>query len=293
MSVPAQNSASQSNLTPPRIDFKWIGQAWSLASAQLGVWVGAMLLFFLVNAAAWLLLAIPTGVFASLRDAYNTVIAHALVPSAGAVGSYQKFAQTQVFNILLAAVSAVFAGGLYRMALRQMRGEPISPLNLFSALPQSLPLLLVGAFAPAVLGLLEGGGLWLLHFSLTPARAVSVINIAFWLPDLLLTGLFLFAPFLVIDTKASAPAALLGSIRLLGRQWLRGIGFYIAASFIGGFGALLCGVGMLATYPICIFSITTAYLALTQSVVTDTPAFDPAPEGVWPPPPRVPQENQL
>lgn len=289
MSIPLQP-----RITPPsaRIDFGWLGQAWSLFSAQAGVWVGALVLLFLVEAVLWVLLAIPTGVLASMRGIYVLLFTHPGTPPPASARPYQDFAQTELFSILLAGLSAILAGGLYRMALRQLRGERISVGNLFSALPQSLPLLLVGIFVPAVLALLEGAGLWLLHSSLPPTAAVGVINATAWLPALLLPGLVMFAPLLVVDSGASAPAALLGSVRLLGRQWLMGILFYVVTAIVSSLGVLLCGVGMLATYPLLFLSISLGYLVMTRSMPTVETLFDPAPPGVWPPPPRVPEEKQ-
>ncbi len=271
----------------PQIDFGWLVQAWALFSAQAGVWIGTLLLWFFLEIAVWVLLAIPTGVLASMRAIYTLLLTHPGTSPRPSASPYQNFAQTELFSILLAGISAIFAGGLYRMALRQLRGEPISAGNLFSALPQSLPLLLVGIFIPAVLGLLEGAGLWLMHFSLSPTAAVSVINITAWLPALLLPGLVMFAPLLVVDAGASAPAALVGSVRLLGRQWLMGILFYVVAALVSGLGAIACGVGMLATYPLLFLSITLGYLVLTHSVpLGERPPEAPLP-GVWPPPPSA------
>lgn len=289
MSIPFQP-----RITPPaRIDFGWLGQAWTLFSAQAGVWIGALLLWFLLEAVLWVLLAIPTGVLASTRAIYTVLFTHPGTPPRPSVSPYQDFAQTELFSILLAGLGAIFAGGLYRMALRQIRGEPVSVGSLFSALPRSLPLFLVGIFVPAALGLLEGAVLWLLHFSLSPTAAVSVINFTAWLPALLLPGLIMFAPLLVVDADASAPAALLGSVRLLGSQWLMGILFYVVVSLVSGLGALLCGVGMLATYPLLFLSISLGYLIMTSSLPLAETPINPAPAGVWPPPPRIPEEKRL
>ena len=285
MSVPAQNIL----IPPPRIDFKWIGQARALFSAQSGVWIATVFLYFLLSAVVWTLLALPTGELATLRSVYAALTTH--VHLAPAANPYLDYAERQATGILLAGIRMIFAGGLCRMALRQKRGEVISVSNLFSAFPESLPLFLVGIVVPAALGLVQGGILWSLHFSMPPTAARLTVDKVAWIAPIFLHGLLMFAPLLIVDAGASAPEALHGSVRLLGRQWLRGIGFYIAASFVGGVGLLLCGVGMLATYPVFLLSIAAAYLALTPSAFAVL-SFDPAPEGVWPPPPRIPQENQ-
>jgi len=294
MSVPAQT-----RMTPPsavRIQFGWITQAWALFSAQPGVWIGTVALSFSINVVLWALISLPTDpdVWVSLRSVYAALVTHTQAPPARFMNPYLEFAQQTACNTLVAGLCAIFTGGLYRMALRQKRGEPISVSGLFSAFPQSLPLFLVGIALPTGLGVAEGVCLWLLHSHLSAAASLHAVNQADWMLGLLLNGLLMFAPLLVVGTGASAPVALLGSVRLLGRQWLRGIWFYIVASLVGGIGLLLCGVGMLATYPIFLLSIAIGYLALTQAnTESEPPAFDPAPVGVWPPPPRIPEEKRL
>ena len=285
MSIPFHGQPSPSSAPQAsRIDFSWIGEAWALFSAQTPVWIGAILLFFLLDIAVWFLLAVPTGQLAALQQTYALIVTHAL-PKIH-VSPYQSAAQTHLLGILLAGITSVLSGGLYRMALRQRLGEPVSVGGLFSAFPFVLPLLIVGAFLPTVLGLLEGASLWLLHFSLTPARAVTMVNAVAFVPDLLLPALFMFAPLLVVDAGSSAPQALTGSVRLLRGQLWRGIGFYLVVSLLAGIGFLLCGVGMLATYPLLFLSIATGYLALTRPAVLTAPAEAVPAPGVWPPPPR-------
>ncbi len=293
MSVPAQ-----ANLLPhgaARIDFGWISQAWALSSAQRGVWIGMLALSFLINTGVYVLLSIPLdggGLWTSLKSVYAAVVTHTQTPPVQAVSPYVDFAKTTVWSILLAGFCAIFTGGLFRTALRQKQGERISVFGLFSAFPESIPLFSVGVVVPIVLGLTESAGLWLLHSRLSPSASINAVNQADWIAGIFLNGLLMFAPLLVVDTGASVPEAIFGSVRLLGRQWLRGIGFYLVAAFVGGIGLILCGVGMLATYPVFLLSIATGYLALTQPGAEAAPLFDPAPAGVWPPPPCVPQENQ-
>lgn len=287
MSVPAQSSLPP--LSPARIDFGWVGQAWELFKAQAGVWIGAVLLYFFLNLVIFAVLLIMSGGWAALQSSYayqlrhpQPVLYHYPAPTALA---YQKFAVGQFRNVLLAGANAVLAGGLYQMALRQKRGEPISVFGLFSALPQIMPLFLVGTVAPIATALIEAASLWPLHHFLPPVSTTLIQNIYLFLSTLI-SSVLLFAPLLVLDVHADVPGALLGSIRLLRGQLLRGVGFYLYASVVSIGGLLACCVGMLATYPVFILSITVGYLALTQPT-GNMPEFDPAPVGVWPPPPRV------
>ncbi len=292
MSVPAQVPQ-----TPPaasRIDFGWIKAACALSSAQPGVWAGSLFLLFLIYIGVWSVLLFVTGGWPAFQRTFIAGFNHVQRVTysypAPTAAVYQRFAVEQVRDIVLAGIDAIFVGGLYRMALRQGRGEPISVSGLFSAFPESVPLFLVGVAMPVVLGLIKGALMWPRHLFL-PLASVTLIGNIYLLLDTLLSSLLMFAPLLIVDAGASVPEALRGSMRLLGRHWLRGIWFYLVASVVGGIGVLLCGVGMLVTYPVFLLSITTAYLALTQSDAEAKP-FDPvfgsAAEGVWPPRPRVP-----
>ena len=288
MSVPAQNSPLQNSQAPPvRIDFKWIGQAWELFKSQSGVWIGAVFLFFLVSLFVSALSIIATDGWNACLNYFTQGFRHSPIYQYPAPSPlvYQQFVVSRVRDITVAGINAVFIGGLYRMALLQKRGEPISVFGLFSAIPQSMPLFLVGSIIPAALALVEVASLWPLHHFL-PLTSTTTIENVYLLVTTLFSSMFLFAPLLVLDVSANVPEALLGSVRLLRGQLLRGIGFDLYASLVGAIGVIGCGVGMLAMYPLFFLSIATAYLALTQLVVTDAPAFAP-PEGVWPPPPRI------
>ena len=191
----------------------------------------------------------------------------------------------QVATILTTGIGAVLTGGLYRMALQQRREEPISVFGLFSALPLGLSLFLIGIVVPVVLGLLNGVRLWP-QSPISHISDVAASNLGLLL-NTLVNALLMFAPFLVVDAKANVIEAIVGGVRLLRGQLLRGVWFYVVVSFVGGIGFILCGVGMLATYPVFLISIALAYLALTPGAANAL-EFDPAPAGVWPPPPRVP-----
>lgn len=271
-----------------RVDFGWLGQAWTLFSARAGVWITAAFLFFLIGAVLWLLWAVPSGTLATLQRVYQAVL-HPSASRIPAQNPLTEFARNHIFAVLAGGYNAILFGGFYRMALRQRRGEPISALGLFSAFPQALPLLMIGIVAPAVMGLVAGLCVWLLHLFLPPTTAISIVNLVVWLPDIILQGLLMFAPLLVVDTGANAADALLGSIRLLKGQWLMGVFFYFVAALVGGLGALACGVGMLATYPLFLISIAVGYLALTQPAPPAAPPYPyGAPSaGVWPPPPTI------
>lgn len=274
---------------PPtgRVDFSWLGQAWSLFTAQMGVWIGAFVLYALIASVLLLLWSIPTGVYATIQQAITAALNHTS-PHIPPQNPYAQFARNQGFSLLLAAANAIFLAGFYRMALRQMRGEPIGIGGVFSAFPQALPLAIVTVCITGSVALLEGLLLGLLHLTGLPAAgAVSIAGVLVLIPSIVVQGLLMFAPLLILDKNVSAVDAILGSVRLLRGQWLMGVLFYFTVALISGFGILLCGIGVLATYPLFLISVAVGYLALTQpppAYSAPYPYTAPAP-GVWPPPP--------
>ena len=273
---------------PAKIDFGWIKQAWTLFAAQSSVWIGAVGLYFVINLTIWvLLLAISMGGLTLFQRAFSYGMTRSPSYSSPAPTPrvYKGLAKRQMRDLLLAGVDAILVGGLYRMALRQRRGEAISVFGLFSARSQSLPLFLVGLVVPVIIGVIEGVGVWPLHRFLPHQSSLVTSNVYLGL-SILLSGPLMFVPLLIVDVNATAAEAVVGGVRLLQGQLLRGIWFYVVTSLVAGVGAILCGIGMLATYPVFLLTIAIAYLALSPPVASLSDVA-PAPAGVWPPPPRV------
>ena len=268
-----------------QVDFVWLSQAWALFTAQPGAWVCAYLLYFLIILALWLLWAIPTGALIAMQQIFLAAINHTQ-PAGSPQNAYWQFAQEKVIGLILAAVNMVFFGGFYRMALRQSVGERISAFGVFSAFPQALPLLLVGAFMACTISFMEFLSLWLLHLArIAVSTAVIYAGYLAAIPSIILEGLLMFAPLLIVDRKMTVAEAVVGSVRLLSGQRVKGVWFYFVASLVGGLGALLCGIGILATYPMFLISIALGYLALTQLPIAPVSPYNPPQAGVWPPPP--------
>ncbi len=281
MSSPLHNNAFSGSV---RLGTAEIKGAWALFAAQPGAWLGAEMLCFVLCTGFWLLLAVPLGLLAPLQLVYTTIYLHRPAPPMLPVSPFREFAEPQALGILTVGVSAVFSAGLLHMALRQKRGETVAVFDLFSGVPRGLPLFLLGALIPALTALLTAALKWPLH-RLLPLSDTAAGNVMLGVSTLL-NGAWMFAPLLILDAGASVPDALRGSVRLLRGQVLRGMFFYAIVSLLSVLGFVGCGVGMLATYPLLPLSIALAYLALTPQAAPPA-GFDPAPEGVWPPPPRI------
>ena len=288
---PGDGGAGQQAISAGRVDMGvWLGQAWALFSARPGVWMVSFLLYLILGLGLWLLWAIPTGILDTLKQSYLAVLNHT-GPPVRPPNPLAEFAKTRLFGLVLAAANAVFFGGFYKMALRQMRGERISVGGLFSGFPQALPLAMVAVALAAGTALLEAASLGLLRLlGLPPAQAVSLSNLIGVLPSLVLQAVLIFAPLLVVDRGANAAEAIKGSLRLLKGQWLIATLTYFLLALIAGLGALGCLVGMLVTYPLFLISVAVGYLAFTQPPSSAPFPYPnayggPAPPGVWPPPP--------
>lgn len=274
--------------TTGRVDLGgWLGQAWALFSARPGVWIVTLLFYSLIVLLLWLLWSVPTGVLEDMRQMFAAIFNHT-PPPAHPQNPFTQFARNEAFTLLLTGILAIFTGGLYKMGLRQARGESISAAGLFSGFSHALPLLMVTVTVGVCVALFQALCMGLFHLAgLSANMSVSVSGLTLILPSLVLEGLLMFAPFLVIDRRANAAEAITGSIQMLKGQWLMATLAYFVLSFIGGIGFLVCGIGILATYPLFVISIAAGYLAFTQPPPAAYPSYpaSAAPPGVWPPPP--------
>ena len=211
-----------------RVRLGAIGEAWGLIRRQPGVWALTVLVQFLC---VWALselaqAAFGRGLHVDIR--FGPPRFHP--PRRGPGG----FAQ----GVATLAVCGIFAGGMIRMGLKQLRGLPIAVADLFSV-TDVLPNLLLASFLGA---LAIGAGTLLCFF-----------------PGLIVAGLLMLALPLVVDARLDAVGALRLSFRALQREWLSATLFHLVALFLAGIGALFCGVGLLFTAPIYSLSLAVLY----------------------------------
>lgn len=252
---------------PPQINFNWISEAWELFRAQMGAWIVALLLYFVVLLAIGTPLAFVTGYAGELRDIMG---GRGGVSHPGLGMAY--IGSNLLFGLLLQAVNVLMLGGLYRMAIRQVRGETIAATDIFSALDMAVPLLITGILTQII---------------------VTIGTYLCLLPGLAAMGLLMFAPLLVIDRKLGPIPAMSESFALLKSQWLMATLFYIVVVLIAELGLLALGVGILFTMPLMFISVALGYLTFTGQRPGLTPDYGTAQPGVWPPPPSAspPPEN--
>lgn len=248
----------------PQINFNWISQGWDLFKSQTGAWIGAIVIYLLVALVIDIPLAFITGYAQQFIDIFRSMQDHTTAPEGS---PFSNFGRNLLFGMLAGVVNFVLLGGLYRMAIRQGRGETIQATDLFSALDVALPLIGLG-FITQIL--------------------VTIGTYLCLLPGFIVMGLFMFAPLLVVDRRLGPIQAITESIALLKSQWLMATLFYFVVATIGGLGFLICGIGLVATYPTFLISVALAYLTFTQQSQPPPYSTPPPPQpGVWPPPPGI------
>jgi len=213
----------------PRIRFNVIGEAWALFQQDVATWILAALIYvgivFAINFCFGLLIGGAEAVSSSAsRPSFFTFSAF--------------FGLRLVVNLASYVISVFLMGGMYRMAVKKLRNNPIQVSDIFSV-GDVLPALLLGAF---LVGLASGVGFILCI-----------------IPGLIIGGLLMFTIPLIVDRH-------LGAIDAMGQSWnalkgdlLNATLFFLVVSILGVIGALACGVGILVTIPLLVLSIALAY----------------------------------
>lgn len=178
----------------PQISFDWISQAWTLFRAQMGAWIGALLLYFVVMLVIGIPLAFVTGYAGQVRTIFETTRGAFPTPAAS---PFANIGSSLLFSLLFNLVNYVMLGGLYRMAVRTARGETVAATDVFSGLDKAVPMIVVG--------LLSG-------------IAAGIATYLCILPGFIVGGLLMFAPLLVVDRGLPPLQAMSESVGLLKKQ---------------------------------------------------------------------------
>ncbi len=207
---------------PALVRFEIIGEAWQKFSANMTPWLLAILIMLLITGA--IMGAFYASVFAST---FASAMANKGEPSPG--GQIGSQLVSIVVSTAVNILQFVFLGGLVKMAIRQLRGETIAPADIFSGFQQFAPLALAG---------------------LLYTLGVQIGTVFCIVPGLLLAGLWMLTVPLIVDQNLDPVAALTASMKALQPQMWMALLLYFVLSFVAGIGILVCGVGMLFTYPL-------------------------------------------
>lgn len=235
---------------PPKIRYDVIGQAWNLVKPTLGVWVPAILIYMVVSYAVTMIMASVTG--GGVRVPPGGQGVPAIDP--------MMFIINQLVSIV---VNAFFMGGIYRMAINQVRGRAISIGDLFSG-ADVYPALLIASL--------------LMNIAIAIGFMLCII------PGLLLAGCLMFTIPLIVDKRQSAVDAMTLSFNTLKSQAFSALGFALVVGLVLIAGFLACGLGVLVTMPIALVAVTLLY----RDFFPGNEAAQPGTFGYAAPPPPIP-----
>jgi uncharacterized membrane protein len=132
-------------------------------------------------------------------------------------------------GLVVYAFQGLVAGGMVRMALRQLRGETIAAGDVFKVGDVAGQLILVG--------LLQG-------------LAVQIGTMFCYIPGFILGGIFMLATPFVAEQRLSAVDALRESAKHLKPDLVNASLFFFVIMLLYGLGSIACGIGMAATFPL-------------------------------------------
>ena len=256
---------------PGRVNFAWINESFELFKANAAVWIVAVLLS-LVPAVLGFIVGAIVGVQAGLSGhPAPTPTDPGAAFMNGLTGGLPP-ALSLGIRIVSALWTAWLYGGIYQVAVRQVRGEVTSPGDLFSGGP--------------LLGKMLG-------FNIVYGLAAAVGFVLCIVPGLLVAGLLLPAYALIADGE-TVGNAIARSVDAMKRDLVNAALFAVVMGLVLMAGFLACGVGAFVTLPMFYLTGALAYRDMIGMPNLGAPAapfgspYGAAPgvtPGVWPPPP--------
>jgi uncharacterized membrane protein len=230
------------------VRWEWLGEAGKLWTSNPAAWIG-MSAITTVGLALFLLpvvfIFIRAGISASNND-----------PGAALATAGVALLMVPVLLIIMFVVGTFFASGMYRAAIRQAQGEPISVGSLLSG----------GNFFPRILGLTILMAIVQIIVALIiriPGLVIRELDPLLALLGNLTTpiiyGVTLFSIPLIVDRGLGVFDAIGASIEATKKQWWMFALFSFVLYIVSGIGVVLCGIGIIATLPFYFITPAVAY----------------------------------
>lgn len=286
---------------PARVNFGWITESWQLFMAQSGIWIVATLALIgpsLLLAAAfyvYFFVSMFPGGFPPHAPVPGAALPASTPPPAFTPGNIGKMVTLEIgVGLVMAVYSAFLYGGVLRMAVRQVRGLPLTYRDIFAGGPLfgrmlgAMFLVGLGSYALEIICVGPGYGMLFLRANLV--GTVVAIILGFLLVFCLLPvvwGLLLPAFALMADGVPVIPA-LRRSVQAMKGNWLSAAGFVLVLGLLVYVSEFACGVGLLATIPMIFLTTALAYrdmAGMPDVLPPPSPYYPAAAPGVWPPPP--------
>ncbi len=246
--------------TVSSVRWEWIGEGWQVFAAKWGMWIVHSLVSFLVM----LVSMIPFFILLGIGGIFS-------MPSDGEAPpdpSPLIFLAMLVLYPIIFLVASYLMGGYYKTAFKQLRGEPTSLGDLFSG--GDCFLRVAGTLLCVIILSIIGGALCII-------------------PGFIAQGLCYFAIPLAVEKKLGPIAAVQASIEATKKDWLMYTFFAFIVQLIASLGAIVCYVGLLASYPLHFIITAVAYRQIFGLDGMNSPAsYSPPPPpsyGDYSPPP--------
>jgi hypothetical protein len=211
-------------VAPRVVRFEAFGEAWRLFKQHAGLWIAATLIVGFGSAGVQIVL--------NLLTIPISIVGGAILPR-----GIMFFTSLGSMAVSM-AVSGVLLGGMYAMALNQVDGRPLGVKDLMPR-TEILPSLALA--------------------SVLASLAMLVGFLCLVIPGWIIWALFLFTLPLVVDRGLKATDAMGLSWTTLKGQWLQATVFVLVLFALQIAGMMLCLVGTLVTFPLCVLSQAVLY----------------------------------
>ncbi|MBC8138341.1 MAG: hypothetical protein H8F28_20885, partial [Fibrella sp.] len=212
----------------PKVRFDAIGEAWALVREKMGVWIPATLIVGGVGMLATFLISGGLGFAFGLTSGNDPNVAMNPV----------YWVVNIVSNLVAAVINAFIISSLFRMAIKQVRGENIELSDAFQFGDN------IGAVILTTI---------LYNIAVTIGILLCII------PGFIAVGGLMLAIPLSVDRGVSGPQALSMSWDKLKGQVLNAILLLLAVGVITTLSMIPCGLGLLVTVPLSILTSAIVY----------------------------------
>lgn len=208
----------------------WIGQGWNLLAARWTTWCGMIFI-----------LSLPVAVVYGVSEVISFRLQPRNVQSLREILTHvmgQSFGISLLTALIVTAISALFYGGLYRAAFKQIRNEEISVGDVFSGVDLYVRVLVT----MLIIGALEFVGTLLCFF-----------------PAFIVRGMLFMALPLVVDRGMEPLDAIRLSFETAKPDWLMWtlVGFVVP--ILSALGIVACLIGFLFSFGLYFTISVSAY----------------------------------
>ena len=240
---------------PGRLNWGWFSESFNIFSRAVGIWIGAVLIFGLIN-------GIVQGILDSVfPDTRTTTSSISNLRTRSGISDTGMLVALAVYWV----IGSFEAACLYGLAVKQVRGERVTFADAFSGARYFGNMLLLGL----IFGLLSTAGFFLLCAGIYIAGAFLIPSAA-----------------MVADGEGTLPA-LSRSMEAMKQDWLNASLFVLVWHWVIIASIVTCFLGFLVTIPM--LCITSALAYRDMAGISGMPVMpvgygQPVP-GAWPPPP--------